>query len=100
MRKMPKDTKKTVSWAKKAQMGAGVGFIMGLLLLIILAVVTATIVQGVRNTQTTGTGAYNATTNGQDAVSNFTSLFPVAGTIGIAVVIIGLVVTGFAVRTR
>jgi hypothetical protein len=75
----------------------GNAFVVSLMVIVIIAVIAATVITGIQNTQAANTAAYNVTVDGQDAVQNFSGLLPVYGTLGIAVLLI-VAVYGFAAR--
>ena len=74
--------------------------VIGLVVLIITVAIGTAIVAGIAGSLETGSAAQNAANLGIEAFANFSSLLPVVGLVGIAVVILGLVIGGFAMRKQ
>ena len=74
--------------------------VIGLVVLIITVAIGTAIVAGIAGTLEADSAAQNAANLGIEAFANFSSLLPVVGLVGIAVVILGLVIGGFAMRKQ
>ena len=87
-----------LSGCRKGQVNA-VGGLAAIAVALVVATLAAAfgsnIGQSVRSTMTENGTAYNATTDAMQGIANMTAQFGNIGTIGAAVVIIGLLVGGF-----
>ncbi len=88
---------------KKAQAGILNAAPAAVIILVVIAVVIgvgATVLDKVQETQTSGTAAFNATTDGLSGLTTFSSFQPTMAVIVVAVIIIGLLLGGFALAGR
>jgi len=88
---------------KKAQAGILSQAPNAVIILVVIAVVIgvgATVLDEVQETQTSGTAAFNASEQGLAGLTTFSDFQPTIAVIVVAVIIIGLLLGGFAFATR
>jgi len=88
---------------KKAQAGILAQAPQAVIILVIIAVVIgvgATVLDEIQETQTVNSTAFNATGQGLAGLTTFSDFQPTIAVIVVAVIIIGLLLGGFAFATR
>lgn len=86
--------------SKKGQLGGLSTSIISLVVAVIILVLGVVIIQELRDTQTAGTEAYSAANQSLIAVGDFSDFVPIIVIALAAAVVIGLILAGFAFRTR
>ena len=81
---------------KKGSVNMLLPLIIGLVVAGLIVGFGAQIIASVQSTLTSGTFGYNATVKGLSGVESLSDQFPNVGTVAAAVIIIGLLVGGFA----
>lgn len=80
--------------------GFGLAFLGTAAILLVVATITtsigADVVGSIRDDQTANTYEYNVSTNGLDALEELGDWMPTVGLVVAAVIVIGLIVAGFA----
>ncbi len=84
---------------KKAQAGVLNQAPAAVVVLVVIAVilgVAGTILDKIQETQVSGTAAFNASADGLEGITTFSSFQPTIAVIVVAVIVIGLLLGGFA----
>ncbi len=84
----------------QVRLGDAPGLVVTLVVIALVIAVSAIVLTDFRDTQTAGSFAHNATTDGLTAIDNVSNQIGTVGTIVIAAILLGLIVTAFVFFQR
>ena len=86
--------------ARKGQLGLAIPAVITLVAIAVVVGVGLTVLSEVQSTQTANSAAFNATGDGISGLATFSSFQTTIAVIVVAVIVIGLLLGGLAVRAR